>query len=63
MFKFNQCILMITVGIILSLVISELNATEYPSPPKVPEKFASKAEVEKYLNQLHNYYMIVGRPR
>ena len=41
----------------------QLNATEYPSPPPVPAKFENAKEIQTYLGKLHNYYMIVGRPR
>jgi hypothetical protein len=39
------------------------NAIEYPTPPPVPKSFSNAQEVQRYLNQLHNYYTVVGRPR
>jgi len=51
------CVLVCLVCCTLSL------ATEYPSPPPVPAKFENAKELQTYLGKLHNYYMIVGRPR
>lgn len=51
-------------AIIMSILINEINAaTDYPSPPAVPTRFENPQEVQKYLTQLHNYYLVVGRPR
>ena len=51
------------VGLLSALAIIQLSATEYPSPPPVPAKFENAKEIQTYLGKLHNYYMIVGRPR
>jgi len=53
----------LSIGLIISIAVIQLNATEYPSPPTVPTKFESADDVQRYLNQLHNYYLVVGRPR
>ena len=53
----------LTIGLIFSILMIQLNATEYPSPPPVPAKFENAKEIQTYLGKLHNYYMIVGRPR
>jgi hypothetical protein len=50
-------------SILLSVVIIQVNATDYPQPPTVPPKFESADDVQRYLNLLHNYYLVVGRPR
>lgn len=47
----------------LAIFIGQIEATEYPTPPPVPSQFLTPNDVQKYLNQLHNYYMVVGRPR
>jgi len=49
---------------LLSILINQTAAAnDYPSPPPVPSKFENPEEVQKYLKLLHNYYLIVGRPR
>lgn len=63
MFKINQLALLSLIVVVIAVLVRDLNATEYPSPPPVPETFESPEEVQKYLNQLHKYYMVVGRPR
>ena len=51
-------------AIIMSTLINQIQAaTDYPSPPAVPTRFENPQEVQKYLTQLHNYYLVVGRPR
>ena len=55
--------LVLIAGLLISLAIVQLNATEYPSPPPVPTKFENAKEIQSYLSKLHTYYMIVGRPR
>ncbi len=60
MFKNKNIIVAIS---LLFIILNELNATEYPSPPPVPAKFENAKEIQTYLGKLHNYYMIVGRPR
>lgn len=57
----RQTIYFLLVTILISVLVS--NATVYPSAPPVPNKFENAQEVQRYLNQLHNYYMVVGRPR
>lgn len=47
----------------IAVFIGQIEATEYPTPPPVPTQFLTPNDVQKYLNQLHNYYMVVGRPR
>ncbi len=47
----------------LLAVLSQADATEYPVLPKVPTKFNTPEEVQQYLGKLHNYYVMVGRPR
>lgn len=64
--RFSPSMLMMTASIFLVCVIlmsTSAAALEYPSPPPVPKKFDSPEDVQRYLNQLHNYYMVVGRPR
>ena len=50
-------------AIVACVLLREIESTDYPAPPQVPVKFDSPQEVLKYLNQLHNYYLVVGRPR
>lgn len=52
------CAVLIAIG-----TFTMVNATDYPSPPKIPSEFRNHQDIQKYLNQLHNYYMVVGRPR
>jgi hypothetical protein len=59
----NKIIATFILSIVLAVIISQSSATEYPSPPTVPSKFESADDVQRYLNQLHNYYLVVGRPR
>lgn len=59
----NKIIVSFILSIVLAVIISQSSATEYPSPPTVPSKFESADDVQRYLNQLHNYYLVVGRPR
>lgn len=58
---FTKIILVLV--LVCSLTILNSNATEYPTPPPVPAKFENAKEIQTYLGKLHNYYMIVGRPR
>ncbi|CAF1006536.1 unnamed protein product [Brachionus calyciflorus] len=59
----NQVIMGGLFLVALVLLIEQISATEYPTPPPVPQAFNNANEVQRYLNQLHNYYMVVGRPR
>lgn len=59
----NQLLTFGLMFLVVSIVLKQLDATEYPTPPPVPAKFESPQDVQRYLNQLHNYYMVVGRPR
>ena len=54
----------VLVAALCSILINQSEAAnDYPSPPPVPSKFENPEEVQKYLKLLHNYYLIVGRPR
>ena len=59
--RINFCILVLFFS--LAVIHSTTNATEYPTPPPVPAKFENAKDLQMYLGKLHNYYMIVGRPR
>lgn len=59
----NQLFAFGLVFLAISIVMMKVSATEYPTPPPVPAKFDTPHDVQRYLNQLHNYYMVVGRPR
>lgn len=48
---------------VLIIMISNVNALDYPTPPPLPKAFDNSEELQKYLNKLHNYYVVVGRPR
>ncbi|CAF2981133.1 unnamed protein product [Rotaria socialis] len=37
--------------------------TDVPPPPKRPERFHSREELKRYLQLVHEYYAIIGRPR
>ena len=37
--------------------------TDKMEPPKKPERFASVAEVNKYLADLSDYFSVLARPR
>ncbi|UJR14840.1 hypothetical protein I4U23_001825 [Adineta vaga] len=37
--------------------------TDVPPPPIRPERFHSREELRRYLQQVHEYYAIIGRPR
>ncbi|CAF1005832.1 unnamed protein product [Adineta ricciae] len=53
--------------IFLSLAIQIAYAvssfTDVPPPPKRPERFHSREELKRYLQEVHEYYAIIGRPR
>lgn len=49
--------------IMTSSNIDGVSALEYPTPPPLPAKFNSRQDVQRYLDQLRNYYLVVGRPR
>jgi len=55
--------MILSLAAVCLLVLSSADATEYPAPPQVPKKFNSPEEVQQYLGKLHNYYVMVGRPR
>ena len=38
-------------------------AASYPEPPKMPKSFNNSDDLLKYLQKLHVYYVVVGRPR
>ncbi|RMZ94497.1 neuropeptide Y [Brachionus plicatilis] len=59
----NQVIISCIGLAVIAALIGQIEATEYPTPPPVPSQFLTPNDVQKYLNQLHNYYMVVGRPR
>jgi hypothetical protein len=67
MFKSNSSkvvIMSVFFTALISILINQTAAAnDYPSPPPVPSKFENPEEVQKYLKLLHNYYLIVGRPR
>ena len=67
MFKLDSSKIILTtlffVALLSILVNQSTAANDYPSPPPVPSKFENPEEVQKYLKLLHNYYLIVGRPR
>ena len=66
MLKLNReklIVMSMLLAAVVAILISQSEASEYPSPPPVPSKFDNPEEVQKYLQQLHNYYLIVGRPR
>jgi hypothetical protein len=60
MSKFTAIFFVMIFGL---LALSQLDATEYPAPPRIPAKFNTPEEVQQYLGKLHNYYVMVGRPR
>ncbi|CAF1272118.1 unnamed protein product [Rotaria sordida] len=37
--------------------------TDVPPPPPRPERFHSREELKRYLQLVHEYYAIIGRPR
>ncbi|CAF1051724.1 unnamed protein product [Adineta ricciae] len=37
--------------------------TDVPPPPNRPERFHSREELKRYLQLVHEYYAIIGRPR
>jgi hypothetical protein len=37
--------------------------TDVPPPPTRPERFQSREELKRYLQLVHEYYAIIGRPR
>ncbi|UJR31878.1 hypothetical protein I4U23_019352 [Adineta vaga] len=37
--------------------------TDVPPPPTRPERFHSREELKRYLQLVHEYYAIIGRPR
>ncbi|CAF0817783.1 unnamed protein product [Adineta steineri] len=37
--------------------------TDVPPPPARPERFHSREELRRYLQLVHEYYAIIGRPR
>jgi hypothetical protein len=63
MTKYNNIVIVLLYFVVMLFVINISDSTEYPTPPPVPNKFSNAQEVQRYLNQLHNYYMVVGRPR
>ena len=67
MFKLSSTklvVMCVLLAAVLSVLVNQSTASnDYPSPPPVPSKFENPEEVQKYLKQLHNYYLIVGRPR
>ena len=37
--------------------------SDVPPPPARPDKFSSREELKQYLQLIHEYYSIIGRPR
>ncbi|CAF2736726.1 unnamed protein product [Rotaria sp. Silwood2] len=37
--------------------------SDVPPPPPRPERFHSREELKRYLQLVHEYYAIIGRPR
>ncbi|CAF2772656.1 unnamed protein product [Rotaria sp. Silwood2] len=45
-------------------VVQTLSAfSDVPPPPLRPERFHSREELKRYLQLVHEYYAIIGRPR
>ncbi|CAF1166763.1 unnamed protein product [Rotaria sp. Silwood1] len=45
-------------------VVQTLSAfSDVPPPPVRPERFNSREELKRYLQLVHEYYAIIGRPR
>ncbi|CAF1502677.1 unnamed protein product, partial [Didymodactylos carnosus] len=37
--------------------------SDVPPPPPRPQRFYSRQQLKEYLQKVHEYYSIVGRPR
>lgn len=56
--------LLFSAVLIACLLVLEVSCNDNMlSPPERPETFRNPAELRRYLQALHEYYSIVGRPR
>ncbi|CAF0767091.1 unnamed protein product [Adineta steineri] len=54
-------IMFIVIAIQMAGILSVF--TDVPPPPTRPERFHSREELKRYLQLVHEYYAIIGRPR
>ncbi|CAF0986415.1 unnamed protein product [Rotaria magnacalcarata] len=62
--KIAKCVSWIVLIFLVIQTAQVLSAfTDVPPPPKRPERFHSREELKRYLQLVHEYYAIIGRPR
>jgi len=54
--------------ILFILIVIQVGQTlsvfsDVPPPPSRPDRFHSREELKRYLQLVHEYYAIIGRPR
>ncbi|CAF3611350.1 unnamed protein product [Rotaria sordida] len=51
--------------ILISVQVVQILAafSDIPPPPIRPDRFHSREELKRYLQLVHEYYAIIGRPR
>jgi len=59
----NISLILFPIFLLLIVIQTTESFTDVPPPPPRPDKFKTREQLKKYLQEVHQYYAIIGRPR